>query len=200
MSAEQACKDHPNVKAIANCERCETPLCGMCSRFTDSGVYCERCLETLDREKFVAAQTEQLQKPGQVLQVDNEEDNLAESVRSKPNYQIIQAVVIACSLAFIFFRLNSNSGTEVVDSQTREVERQLNSLGQCMMVFQQIGQALQNARQADPLLRCAQPGTPNIITVEGDDIRVSHPNPEIFGYSELFVSSSNPTPVLIPQE
>ena len=40
-------------------------------------------------------------------------------------------------------------------------------------------------------------GEPQIVTRVGDDIIVSHPSPELLGYSRIVVTKNNPVPVLV---
>ena len=61
----------------------------------------------------------------------------------------------------------------------------------------EIGEILQTGEMPDPLLGCEQADEPNLISREGDIIRISHPDPGIYGYREIFVNSSDPEPSLI---
>ena len=51
----------------------------------------------------------------------------------------------------------------------------------------------------DASRHCAGSDVPNIITTLGDDIRVAHPNPEVYGYTQIYVSRSNPDPTMVEQ-
>lgn len=74
MAENLSCKNHPNVSAIEECANCAIPMCGMCSNFTETDVLCEKCVEIRETEKYVAAQSQQLDQPEKPLIVVREED------------------------------------------------------------------------------------------------------------------------------
>jgi len=175
-------------------------MCGLCVNYTDTGVFCEPCLKIHETEKFVAAQSRQLDhgaNPSQATAIRTENSQAATPRKRIP--QIAQGLIIAACFAFIFVRFYfSESPTSVeVDTETLARELELTALVRCMLVFKVIGEILQTGEMPDPLLGCEQADEPNLISREGDIIRISHPDPGIYGYREIFVTSSDPEPSLI---
>ena len=71
------------------------------------------------------------------------------------------------------------------------------ALEDCLYIFQEIGEILEENQMPDPSLRCDDSELANIITRDGDTIRISHPNPQIHGFNEIFVTNSNHDPTLV---
>lgn len=203
MAENLSCKNHPNVSAIEECANCAIPMCGMCSNFTETDVLCEKCVEIRETEKYVAAQSQQLDQPEKPLIVEREEDAGIESPgqpKEKKSYrpQLQWTIIVAC-LGFLIYRLYFYSPIDFVplDDETRARELAITSLSECLLVFTQIGQILARGNMPAESLRCDQSGTPNIVTESGDDIKISHPHPDFYGYLEIFVTRNNPEPTIV---
>ena len=104
-------------------------------------------------------------------------------------------------LAFIGmgFQLYFSMGPPSVLSveEVRALEQAEARLNQCVQVFWQIAEVLKNDRVPDASLSCPEAGAPNIVTRTDEDIIVTHPRPELLGYAQIYVTRSNPIPMLI---
>jgi hypothetical protein len=195
-----SCENHPNVEAIANCSDCDTPMCGLCANYIEEGVYCESCVSNRETEQIVAEKLQRQNKGAIQKQVTELGAENAEAARKGgQNSQLIQVLIIVACLLFLTVRLFLNSGSpdEQANSELPVAEFALVSLVQCMLIFEEIGEILQSNNTPDPALRCDQTAPPNIITRNGDDIKISHPDPGVYGVEELSVSKSNPVSTLI---
>ena len=63
--------------------------------------------------------------------------------------------------------------------------------------FEEIGMLLEVNQMPDPALRCDQSYVPNIIFRDGATIRISHPNPSQYGFSQIYVSNASHEPVFV---
>lgn len=192
------CKNHPHAPAIENCARCATPLCGICARFTDSGIYCEPCAAALESERRVAEKSSKLNEqtqPVTILQADEDTEVIRRRKKSNPARWQIPAILLCAGVitARVYFLLNPPPVP--ADPQFQVLQQTITSKVQCLLVFRQIGVMLSAGQTPDPALHCAQPDAPNIISRSGDVVRVSHPDPQLYGWRALYVSSDNPDPV-----
>ena len=195
-----SCNFHPNVDAIENCSKCNTPLCGLCASYLEAGVFCEACVSLHEAEQLLAEKFQQQnQANGAMQEVSSDGEYTTTASGESKNPQLVQWLVIGACMVFMSVRLlgfpGSTPDPAITDIPVAEL--QLDSLVQCMLVFEEIGEILQSDEIPDPSLRCNPLDLEYIITRDGDDIRVSHPDPSIYGVNELFVSKSNPTPNLI---
>ena len=197
------CKNHPAVDSIAECANCGNPLCGFCSNFIDSKVFCEQCAEISAQAEFVASKSKPADELGNILA---EKQSVAEQPKKQKieesiekSEKLLMAVVILSCL-FIGARFFTTIGNPYVLSE-EEVFAEVLSIQQqnlCVQVFWEIASILQNDELPDSSLKCAEASEPNIITRSGDDIVVNHPSPQLLGFSQIYVSKNNPTPTLIP--
>lgn len=195
-----SCKNHPNVKAIANCELCEIPMCGLCAQFIEAGVFCERCVEIREAERFVANQTQQFeQQTSQPVVMQTEIENSESRPPKKSVIKWAQWLIIAVCFvtSYVGLLVYSNPGLFTMNSEARARQLAIDSLENCRMIFQEIGMLLEDMQMPDPALRCDESDTPNIISRTGDSIRVSHPNPEFHGFSAIFVTNSSHEPTFV---
>ncbi len=196
-----SCKNHPNVRAIEHCGLCEIPMCGMCANFTDLGIFCDKCDAIKENERFVKGEQAKLGKPAAPAIPMQKDDDLKQSNKpQKANPNTVPIIVIASCVAIIgaqqFF---------VYQSRYKPIQQEdliqnlgISSLQRCILVFREIGTQLRSAQLPDESMRCDDSGTPNIIERSNGDIKVSHPHPDFYGYSQIFVSRSNTEPTLIP--
>ncbi|MEQ8314786.1 MAG: hypothetical protein RL839_04940 [Gammaproteobacteria bacterium] len=192
------CQNHPSAPAIENCARCEIPLCGMCANFSGDEVLCEACVEVREAEKAVASKSRDFERPKPVaMTTDNGEDEHRQKRKKGYNSAAIQLVVIGvCAVVlatrFIFF--TSESDTADAGSESLAQVQMLSSLAQCLVQFQQIGEDLVAGDLPEPTTTCPGSALPLIVTETADDVIVEHPEPAVFGYTEILVSRSNPVP------
>lgn len=199
-SLELKCNNHLGVDAIAECEDCASPMCGVCANFTDNGVLCEHCLEIRATSKFVDEQTRKSAPVTQkLIQEDDEEIAAAPRNGNSGVWDKLKLVGLIGCFAFIGYRLYLafSGSTILTEAEIAAEEQSRASLELCLLNFWEIAELLQNDQTPGEALACVEAGAPNIISRVGDDIIVRHPRPELHGYSEVVVSKSNPVPRLI---
>lgn len=76
-------------------------------------------------------------------------------------------------------------------------ERLLDQINSCVQVFWEIAEVLKNGEEPGDSLRCPEQILPNIIARQNNDIIVRHPNPQLLGYTDIFVTRNNPVPILV---
>ena len=203
MNEKSSCKNHPNVNAIEDCANCGISMCGMCSNFTETEVLCEKCVAIRETEKFVAVQSQKLERPEQPLIVESGDDTGIESPGQRSKKKIygplFQWTVIVACLGFLIYRLYffSTIDFQPVDDETRARELAISSFSECLLVFMEIGQILERGGMTAETLRCDESGTPNIVTEVNGEIKISHPHPDFYGYAEIFVTRNNPEPTIV---
>lgn len=193
------CINHPVSPAIGVCERCTTPLCGVCSHFQGDAQYCEKCAESSASAAFVDDRTETMgrpRSPSGMLVEDPRETARAEAEETRRR-RIQIGIIATCALVLIaqfgFFLVSRNSVQPVSGANGLSAM----ALPNCLIVFQQIGQQLSLGREPDPTLRCEPAALPNRVTRTSAGVRVDHPSPQLYGFSEIFVSSAQPVPQLL---
>lgn len=197
------CKNHPGVIAIENCSNCNTPMCGVCSNFTDSGVLCDRCIDVAHIADFVSAQGKQADEV-KILTTDRKTtgDKAKKLTRQESieRREKMYMAILVLSFLFISFRVYTSIGaTSILTQQQIQAEEvAINQLNLCVMVFWEIAAQLQNNQEPEQSLACAESDELNIISRDNDDIIVTHPHPELLGYSEISVRKSNPVPIFTP--
>ena len=196
------CKNHQFVPSIAVCIDCKSPLCGQCSRFGDDGVRCERCAATHETAQLVAARSEKLKKPERINineALPNEDAPAPYKKKQGPKWigKLVLAILsIAIAIPLYFY---AYPAYVEIDSPTKEREQSVTALMQCLLVFRQIGELMQSGQEPDMSLQCASPSGPNIVRRNDTTIRVSHPNPQLYGVREISVTNLNPEPVIVQQ-
>ncbi len=194
------CQNHPNARAIDQCTSCDVPLCGQCASFVDDSVLCERCATDYESEKFVSQQAVGQAQPDRSIQVDREEPQSGGARRkSTLNPVTVQVGIIAVCLVVLAVRVLFFSGqpASAVNNGLAAREQQMTNLAQCLIVFRQIGVSLAAGEAPVPATTCPDNMGPNRVQRTGDDIIVSHPAPQFYGFSRIEVSRRDPEPRLI---
>lgn len=193
------CHNHPSAPAIEQCSSCQTPLCGMCANFVDDVVLCEKCEQNYQSEKFVSRQTRELERPEPLVQArDEEEPQVPVQHRKKANPVAIQISVIVVCGVILAARLLVFPGTPSSANNPDQVmrEQEMTALAQCLLTFRQIGVALAEEGIPPTGLRCPDNAGANIVRETENDIIVTHPQPELYGFSRIEVSRLDPEPRL----
>ena len=89
------------------------------------------------------------------------------------------------------------SDTPLTQEQVLSEEITRNQIESCMLVFWEIATVLSNGGEPADSLRCPETGLPMVTANVGDDLRISHPRPDLLGLSDLYVLRSNPVPILV---
>ena len=173
-----------------------------CADFSGSSVFCEKCSRDQENSAFVESQS----KPGSdydkilsepAVEIQDPKKQRLEASIEKREKMYMAVVILGC--VFLGFRLFTDIGSQRVLSalevQQEEISIERRTL--CVQVFWEIAAVLQSGEEPDPSLRCEETPALNIITRAAGDIEVRHPNPQILGFSELYVSRNNPTPTVL---
>ena len=89
------------------------------------------------------------------------------------------------------------SNMPLTPQQVQAEETQLFQIESCMMVFWDIATQLANGEEPDANLRCEETGLPMLVATENGDLRISHPRPDLLGLTDIFVTRSNPVPIVV---
>ena len=172
----------------------------MCASFTDAGVFCERCEEIKEAEDFVSNKVSEMD----AMLADDERKQLGISpdepaLEAKPTrggkwLKWSAALLVPLYLGLLVY---SNPGIFEFDSAERVRREAAQALENCVYIFQEIGMYLEEGRSPPPNLRCEEVSTVNIFTRDGDEVRVSHPNPQYHGYRQIYVTNQDHEPVLV---
>ncbi len=189
------CYNHPNAPAIEKCSRCDVDMCGMCANFLDTGVYCEKCVSAVETEDFVFAQSKKLNKTEIDLVISKHADELgteqSNGKKSKDTGVLWLGFGGSSAMIFVSLLIYAYPTLFLFDAEAAAAFEASQVLEECRLVFEEIGYSLEYGEEPDPSLRCADTNTPNIVERQGNFVRVSHPNPAIYGLSALYVSSES---------
>ena len=199
MSLVSNCQNHPNALAINNCNACKAALCDMCANFVDDKVFCEGCVKTHEAKKFVSSQNKKNQPSNNIFSDNPRREQYESRKRRNSNGKSwIWIVIVICSTAvYAQLYFYTNPAEAPIDQQQLATNQRFASIVQCLNVFRQVGQILTVGEIPDPQLKCEDPGGPLVITTNGDTLSISHPNPSIYGVSQISVSNENPFPILL---
>ena len=195
------CENHPSVDSIAECASCTAPLCGICANYTSTAVLCERCLQDSANSDFVASQVGQSNSLGEMVsepEVVRHEPNKQRLEESIEKREKLHMAIVIFGCIFIGIRLFTTLGSPIILNQAEVAAEEL-AIAQrtlCMQKFWEIANLLQNDELPDESLNCFESGLPHIVTRVGDDVIVTHPRPDLLGFSELYVSKNNPVPTV----
>lgn len=194
------CQNHPSAPAIDQCASCNIPLCGQCASFVAEAILCEACAENYESERFVKQQTAEQVKSDRSIQVARDEHRGTGPRRqSRVNPVFVQVSIIVICMLILAARLLffARPPANAVNGELVAREQRMTSIAQCLIVFRQIGVSLAAGEQPDPTSTCPDNMGPNRVQRSGDDIIVSHPAPQFYGFSRIEVSRRDPEPRLI---
>ncbi len=193
------CENHPAANAAEQCVSCKAPLCGMCCNFEEEGVYCDRCLAALESKRKLEAEVKRREEPRSEIVYDDpeSEESKQKSERNKDKV-VVWGVILAFATigAVQLYRYGNPSGVGLTAAEQAR-NQQLVSMVQCAGVYRQIGLLLAESRNVPADLLCMAQPAPHIVTRDGDLVKYSHPNPQVFGYTEISVTNANPQPNMI---
>ena len=197
------CYNHPNALAVASCIRCSVEMCGVCTQFLDSGEYCDKCAEAIQAESFVTSQSQKFNKRDHgSANHEFSKQPFEPPTREKERDKSIIILGIGGSVAMLFFSLLLYAFPRVFDfdADAAAAIATAQALEDCRLVFEEIGYLLDRGELPDSSHRCAESNAPNILSQEGDLLRISHPNPEIHGLSDIYVTSESHEVVFVEQD
>jgi len=171
-------------------------MCGLCANYTDSGIFCEYCAASNETERYVAEEAEKLNLPEPALGLEITDPELEGRFRKRGGGgNFFQLAVIVVSVGIIGFQVVTyNRTTLAAEVEVGSPEYAVNTFYSCLKVFKEVGALLASGDPAAESLRCEQPDLANVVLRNAETIRIAHPSPEIFGCSEISVSSDNLDP------
>ena len=188
------CVNHPNAPVAASCKRCSAELCGICTKFLDSGEYCEKCASLAEADAFRKTrdrnEEERNVAMAQTTTARITEEEVRQKSRNRDGMYIRGGIGIASLMLFVSIGLYAYPDLMKSDTQLSQ-EQGIVRLAECREVFQAIGILLSEGETPDSTLSCPGTNIPNIISRRGNTITVSHPNPRQFGLVELYVTSES---------
>ena len=165
----------------------------MCTLFLEQGEFCESCASALENESFVEKQVAQLSRPKaatnrtQKKRISSSSQNL-----DRKQEKLFIWVGSFGSSAMIFFALVVYAfPTLFVSAETLATEAEEQRLEDCRLVFEEITYVLRSGETPDSSMSCEGISVPNTIRRNGDIVRVDHPNPAMFGLSEIYVTNES---------
>lgn len=162
-------------------------------------MFCEPCAANLESEKFVNQQAAGRGQPDRSIQINRGDEQAAGPQRkSRVNPVAVQIGIIAICMLVLAARMLLFSGppANAVNSELAAREQQMTNLAQCLIVFRQIGVSLAAGEDPVATMTCPDNMGPNRVQRTGDDIVVSHPAPQFYGFSRIEVSRRDPEPRL----
>lgn len=201
------CENHPSVNAVAHCANCSIPLCGICASYVGEGVYCEKCEQAASLSSFVEKESRKQSSGGMGALLEEGEHQARQAPRteqprasdkSERNEKIQMAIVIVCCI-FIVFQITRSlgSGAALTQQEVAVEEQTRNNIEACMLIFWDIAMQFSNSEPIDTTRRCPGSSAALVVTRNGDDVTVRHPQPDSLGVTDIYVSKSNPTPILV---
>ena len=196
------CVNHPAAPAAATCKKCNAELCGICTRFLDSGEYCEKCASVAEAEAYLKSRDRnQEARSVEIAQTTSAritEEEVRQKSRGKDGLYVkggggLGALMIIASIGLYAYPDMMKSDTQL--TQEESVLR----LTECRQVFQAIGIRLSEGEIPASTMRCPGTNIPNIVLRQGNKITVSHPNPRQFGLAELYVTNESHRVITVGQ-
>lgn len=196
------CVNHPNAPVAATCKRCGVHLCGTCTKFLESGEYCEKCGAAAEADDYRIYrdrnQQAREQEVAQATSVRITEEEIREKNRKSDGLYIKGGIGVACLMLFVSMGLYAFPDLLKSEQQVAQ-EQSIIRLEACRQVFQAIGIRLSEGDLPDSTMTCPGTNIPNIVLRQGSRITVSHPNPRQFGLSELYVTNDSHRVVMVPE-
>lgn len=188
------CINHPNAPAAASCKTCSAELCGICTRFLDSGEYCEKCASVAEADAYLKSRDRNKDardmEMAQIISARMDEEEIRQKSRSKDALYVRGGAAIGVLMIFVSMGLYAFPDLMKPDEQIAE-EQGIINLEACREVFQGIGIMLSEGETPEATMSCPGTNIPNIVRREGNRITVSHPNPRQFGLANLYVTSDS---------
>lgn len=201
------CHSHPSVAAIGQCESCQLPLCGICATYSGGALCCEKCEQSASLSSFVDKQSRQHSGAGMGALLEEGEKQAREAPVIQPQTRIdanerkdkiLMVIVILCCV-FIVVQISRSLGSGAILSQQQIAvqEQTRNNIEACMLIFWEIAMQFSNGDTTLTPRRC--PGSSMNLTISRDAgaVIVRHPQPATLGVSDIYVSSADPTPILV---
>ena len=187
---------------MSSCKRCDAELCGICTRFLDSGEYCEKCASVAEAEAYLKSRNSNQEthkvEIAQITTVRIAEEEARQKLRDTDGKYVRGGIAIVCLMISMSIGLYAFPNFLKSDTQLAQ-EQSIMSLEECRQVFQSIGIMLSEGEIPDSSMSCPGSNIPNIVRREGNKVTISHPNPPQFGLVELYVTNDSHRVVMVGQ-
>lgn len=197
-----SCINHPIATTVSSCKRCDAELCGICTRFLDSGEYCEKCASVAEAEAYLKSRNSNQEthkvEIAQITTVRIAEEEARQKLRDTDGKYVRGGIAIVCLMISMSIGLYAFPNFLKSDTQLAQ-EQSIMSLEECRQVFQSIGIMLSEGEIPDSSMSCPGSNIPNIVRREGNKVTISHPNPPQFGLVELYVTNDSHRVVMVGQ-
>ncbi len=164
----------------------------MCTVFLDQGTYCERCAEAAQSEALVSERADTLNRP-EPERIHAEPDlppSAAEKRKDADRVYIwagvggSAAMLFGAMLIYAFPNMFADQAQVAAWAEEQRLE-------DCRLVFEEITYVLRAGNVPDETLTCEGSSSPNLIRRTGNIVRVDHPNPGLYGLSEIYVTNES---------
>lgn len=156
------------------------------------GEFCEKCADAIQSEAFVSSQSDSLNKP-EPESVHAEQDLPPTREERKKDADRVYiwagvggstAMLFGAMLIYAFPNLFADQAQVAAWAEEQRLE-------DCRLVFEEITYVLRSGDIPDDSLTCEGSSSPNLIRRTGDIVRVDHPNPGLYGLSEIYVTNES---------
>ncbi|MEX2488002.1 MAG: hypothetical protein WD356_00585 [Pseudomonadales bacterium] len=195
------CVNHPLAPVAAQCQHCGVDLCGICTNFLDDGSYCDKCVELAEadaRGRQQSAREERQRQLDERVRAQNAEDLQRQRQRESERRYVQVGMGLSIFMLFTAMGLYAFPDLLEFDEELVAAREAAQRLEDCRLVFEEIGFLLEEQRPLDPQLQCADTAVPNIVSRNGTEVIVSHPNPGMYGLTALYVSSASHEAIMEP--
>lgn len=198
-----SCYNHPNAPTAAVCKHCGVDLCGMCTKYLDSGEYCEKCSVVAEADAYMKSRSRteeqrQAQVSRQAIHEVDPELEARQKSQDKDRVYIWGGIGGAAIMLFVSLGIYAFPNL-LADSEVLAAQEAILELEECRLVFEEIGYMLSNGNMPDQSMRCPGTNVPNIISRTSEGVRVSHPNPGQYGLQAMYVTSGSHEVVMVRQ-
>lgn len=170
------CLNHPSAPVAATCKKCKAELCGICTRFLDSGEYCEKCASAAEADAYLKSRDRNQQarevESAKITTTRIDEEELRLKARSKDGIYVKGGAFVGCLM--IIASIGVYAFPDLLKSDALLAQEQgIMRLAECQQVFQAIGIRLSEGEIPDGSMSCPGTNIPNIILRRGNKITVS---------------------------
>lgn len=182
------CVNHPDSETDFWCQFCRQPICEKCNLSQDDNQYtCSKCLAKSAVSDFGLEEIAR-GEARQALQ-DKAEQSKNRIHKSKYAIVILAAIVVPWRLLAYF-----GAGQDALMSVSTEQKDMVN---ECIYRLLEASDKIQSGERPSSGATCASSDMPLLVVQAGDELTVEVQDPQIYGYSAMRVSRSNPIPLLI---
>lgn len=172
------CATHPAVEAVATCSGCGSNLCDECDvSEKNSQALCVRCIAIQAVSDFTSQEKQQTEKLAK------------HSVRLDKKVKrggVVKLAIVAIGLFVVPTQLMLRSDSA---GYIESLELSDQAIHRCLNHFWEMSSLLKNGEVPAADLRCPVTNQPYLIEEQDGHIVIRDPNPELHGYSDMWIST-----------